>query len=825
MIPQELLDFLGHFGKTHTFGVIGSVNTHYHGTIEEHYDALLGHNKNGDAIYFIPNETDLGGAKIENVLAARCVFLDDDNPQVAPRSSFDLAPTCVVETSKGKYHYYWRTYCTDLSEWKLTVRRMIEKYKTDTSIHNSNRLMRLPTFVNHKTGKVSKLLYIKDDAYEWDKINNIWEKPIAYTPQESAPRAESRSMGTMIDIICAGQANSGLHEATRDYAYGQAKDGVKPATIKANLRNIMKDYDLTNPRMRENWNKVEAVVDSQVRKLQAASNPVEIPDIVQPLEWDWKEIRSNAIPDDCLPETLLNAAKEIGDWTAVGKDPAILSAVFITSALLSKNVLIHEIEDDLTTHCQSGIVIVMDTGARKSSIYKQMNKPFFKYEERLRAKWEIGKNKKQAKVKLLNIQMAGIEKEMAKVESESELDNLAGRMGDLQDRIDEIQVKKPSLRCADVTEEKLVRKLDENGGCIAVISDDARQVINNMKGKYNDKVSGESVYINSLTGSEIIYERVGSDKEIHIPHPVLNALLFVQPDAALALRNSDMYVPSGLAARLPMYFYPVSGADIVKNTDRRVVDKDKMRPYYQALDALCVEREFPLSVRLSANGMMTCKRIDEKLVKLLEGQWLGHYDKINKVVTLTMMYATAFAALDDAEFRLAYVNPDTSDYLLPTKYINMAFVFAENLFSQSITSHSEIEREGIPRKAQSLLVKIAKWYLSGKIVEGFVIQGDFKNHIYKGLRDDLPDLMDVLVEKGWVYVSQWEESKRKLNGGFPNKIVDTGDFVFHLNVTGIGNYMSKLDLDGLKGLDDVFKTIGCGVTGSKSAMRDLTGLG
>lgn len=163
------------------------------------------------------------------------------------------------------------------------------------------------------------------------------------------------------------------------------------------------------------------------------------------------------------------------------------------------------------------------------------------------------------------------------------------------------------------------------------------------------------------------------------------------------------------------------------------------------------------------------------------------------------MYSTAFAALDDPAFRQAYTNNE-EEYILPTKYINQAFVFAKSLFSQAISSHTSIDKEAMPRKANSLLNAITKWYDTGKVFEGFVPQGDFKNYVYEGLRSDIPDLIDLLVDKGWLYLTRHSDQKRKLNGGFPNKLVDTGDFIYHLNKDGIRNYKMTCTADQIKGL-------------------------
>ena len=80
---------------------------------------------------------------------------------------------------------------------------------------------------------------------------------------------------------------------------------------------------------------------------------------------------------------------------------------------------------------------------------------------------------------------------------------------------------------------------------------------------------------------------------------------------------------------------------------------------------------------------------------------------------------------------------------------------------------------------------LQKWYAEGKVYEGFVPCGAFSNSLSVTLREFLPDIMDMLVKKKWLYTTLMQDDKRKLNAGFPDKLVDTGDRVYHLNIEGI----------------------------------------
>ena len=668
--PKETEYFLNQFPGNITITTIkDKIVRSYVDPTNEEYKLIKENNLIGHNVYFTVNETSKTGRKATDIQNIRAIFCDSDTPQPEPKSDWPLPPSIIVSTSVHagghKYHYYWLTTTINRDKWERVETGLVKFYDMDINVKDIARILRLPGYNNCKKEPYTRCSIVEcsGHVYEWDTITK------AFPPVSKKVVAEAKgsdSDGSYNEhILCERFRNpvidGHISNSLNSIIMHMANDGRSEARIRRHVDQLYETVHADaldehkdryyNARIQlDKWIKS---AKSNVRKRRALQTPTPVvqlhPDMPESLDWDWSILKSNPIPEEAIPNTMLQAAKEVGEWTAVGQDPAILSGVFITSALLSKNVLIHEIGDDLTTHCQSGICIVMDTGARKSAIYNQMNKPFFEFEDRIRKQWEETRYVTESQAKALDSEISTMDKQYAKIASpgEGERESYAINRGQKLLSKSKLQLKQPWLRSSDVTEEKLVRKLDDNQGCIAVISDDARQVINNITGKYGkDGSTGESVYINALTGSSILYERVGSDMEIAIDHPVLNALLFVQPDAALKLRNSDMFVPSGLAARLPMYFYPVSGSDIVKNTERRQVDDNKMEPYYTALRNICVQRmDNPLHIRLDDAGMKTCSQMDQKFARLLEGKWKGHYDKSNKLITLTIMYATCFADL------------------------------------------------------------------------------------------------------------------------------------------------------------------------------------
>jgi hypothetical protein len=845
---KELLEFLGYFNGKHYFQALNrhSLN-HSHPPkqfptdIYSAYTYLYELQKDGYEVYFVVNEVSGNVRREEFVNRARAVFIDDDTKREGgPRTDFLLKPSLIVETSEGKYHYYWITSTTNLSEWKSVQEALIHIYKTDGKIKDPPRIMRLPTF-KHYTGFISRIVGGNKKHYTWEEIvlnyPPLPKEAITDEFKESLGISGTRTKAEMIKIIVEGKANSGLHDATRDLAWGMLKDGEHPHKVVDYLKALMSGYDMSNIRHRENYSIIDRTVMSAAKKLKAEGNIPDKETDVYPMERDWTFLLENNIAEDCVPKSVWRAAKEVGDFTSAGEVPAILSAVVITSALLNKNVIIHEIDNSLIQRCRMGLIVAMHTGTVKTRVYQHMCKPFFDYQEKLQVEWEESKFRNEGEILALK---AKKQKELttfknAESFTSSEERAMLDRIEAINRRIEYLERGKPYLYIDDSTEERLIQKMADNDGTMAVLSDDARNTIKNIAGmRYTGGVGAEGTYICGLTGSTIDSHRAkdgGSD--VSIPDPVLNLLLFIQPDLATKFKQSDVYLESGLAARIPIYYYPITGETILKGREKRkrqTLRIAEVQPYYDALYRLChTSIHFPLVVRLSESAKKRHIEMDHEFSQMLADKWRGHYDKTNKVSTLVVTYATVFAAIDDPTFgdkleqcsnnsdtinqlhaapevavgesrtlmkKVETQKPTFSEitYELGAMYVNMAWEFAKTIFTQSIESYEELDKHPIVQMSREVIAAIDTMYAKGKIVEGFPECTALGNMLPVKVRKDLPEIMTHLVDKGWLLTAMRTqiEGRGKLNGGTPNKIVRPGDIIYHLNIEGIRRAKKKL---------------------------------
>ncbi len=508
-------------------------------------------------------------------------------------------------------------------------------------------------------------------------------------------------------------------------------------------------------------------------------------------------INFTEIPKSCVPKCINDAAVEVGRFLGNGVEPAIISAMSITCALLSKNVQINEIGEDKKTYCSSGIIVAMSTGTRKTEVYKIMNKPFIEFEKKLQAEWDDNKYELQAITQDISSEIANIDRELQKIikkgaqRTSPERITLVKLKAMAIKEMASMQTARPNLHIKDVTEPKALAKMSENNGAMAIISDDSRNIIKNILGRHGRAGdTAEGYLIDGINGgSQIKLDRVGSagsSSEVVVDDPCLNVYLMVQPDLANKLKNDPMYIESGLAARVPIYYYPINALDIVKNSDRsRRLDKKVMSEFYSRMEGICVRRyDYPLLVTLSVESEKIYNDFNMEYYRLLLGEWSGQYNKTNKMITQAVIYSMVVAAIDDLKFAkvIASVDNAHNTYEIAPKYAKMGCGYVRSLYSGMVKSNRSIEMMGHCDDARKMAIALVRYYSSGKMWEGFVNTTHLINTFSSINKDNRYEVLKVLVSVNWLFTTTYTGEKQKsLNKGFPGGKVNEGDNIYHLN--------------------------------------------
>jgi len=156
--------------------------------------------------------------------------------------------------------------------------------KSDNVSKNWSQPRFFPTVFDSKNNDFEYFGYFDGEYFE--PIEAINEEEERFSEIED----KSNKIENMIKIIVDGKADTGLHEATRNYAYGMVQDGIAPATVKATLQGLMSNYDLSNPRQKENYNKINSLVDSAAKKIHIEA--------LDSSEWSTKNSKYNNVYTD-----------------------------------------------------------------------------------------------------------------------------------------------------------------------------------------------------------------------------------------------------------------------------------------------------------------------------------------------------------------------------------------------------------------------------------------------------------------------------------------------------------------------------------------------
>lgn len=814
--PDETKEFLKHFQGNLCVTVSPSFKSYINPTDEE-WAEIVAVNKSGSDVFFTVNETSQQGRKMSDIVRLRAVFADDDQPRKSPQD-FPLPPSLIVETSHHddghKYHYYWliNEPMERHDEWRAVEESIIINYGADIAAKDSARLLRLPGFNNNKyeDPKQCRTVRASGQIYDWATIT------ASFPPVEQVQRheLEGKDADGEFNVYelekrfrypdesgwISNSANSiVMHMAQHNYSEGKILRRMEQLfdTIPEESLSLHSNRYYEARVQLKKW--IKSAKD-KVNKERIENVVVQMPKPARPLK-SQDMVDFSPIPKECVPDAVYRAASAVGDFLANGVEPSIISAFSITCAVLAKNVRINEIGESKQTYCSSGIVVAMESGTRKTEVYKLMNKPFLDYEKLLQQQWESEKHITQSLEMMYREQLKSLESEykknIKKGLSENEMMAFAQKMAKVRADIEEQQVAKPNLHIKDVTEEAVIPKMAENKGMLAVVSDDSRNIIKNVLGRYSKDSTAEGWIIDGIGGTTIKYNRSkDSGTEVVIDEPCLNLYLMVQPDMAIKFKDHEVYRHSGLAARVPVYFYPVDPLDIVRKSDRtKQLDEHAMDEYYRVLRELCVARQSePMMVDLSQAAVERFNKFNKRFLHLLETTWQGEYSKTNKIVTQAVIMSTVIAAMDDQHFRDALRSkPEMGEkYILDIKHANMGCMYVEALYEGMVKSTTSLDNISTSEVAVRFAKSLLKAYEQGKIWEGFKASSYIQQRFKMVTAENMHAILDMLSDHGWLNTTVAEE-QGSLNKGWPGGKIYKGDAIYHLNVNEVKKFLRMHD--------------------------------
>ena len=206
--------FLSQFGDRFTFQTFddsprksASLSRILHGTFREHAATLAALNEKGAGVFIMVNAGDGRGRKACNVRQVRALFVDLDGSPLAPVQAAALPPHCIVESSPGRWHAYWRVMDCPLDRFTPMQQALAALFDGDRKVCDLSRVMRLPGF-EHRKGEPFTTRLVSLDA---DRAPYRLAEIVHALNLHSAPVAlPERKRRTLADSIPEGERNDTL---------------------------------------------------------------------------------------------------------------------------------------------------------------------------------------------------------------------------------------------------------------------------------------------------------------------------------------------------------------------------------------------------------------------------------------------------------------------------------------------------------------------------------------------------------------------------------------------------------------------------------------
>jgi len=194
-----------------------------HGTLAQHRHTLADLNARGAGVYWMVNAGDGKGRKGGNVRRIRALFVDLDGAPLGPVRAAALQPHCIVETSPGRWHAYWRIADCPPLHFTALQKGLAARFHADARVHDLPRVMRLPGF-DHRKGKPCRCRIIQANPlppYTLAELVEAFGPRALETPASNVTRMPApvkqtgKNRRTLPKVIPKGGRNATLFSLAR----------------------------------------------------------------------------------------------------------------------------------------------------------------------------------------------------------------------------------------------------------------------------------------------------------------------------------------------------------------------------------------------------------------------------------------------------------------------------------------------------------------------------------------------------------------------------------------------------------------------------------
>jgi hypothetical protein len=246
------------------------------------------------------------------------------------------------------------------------------------------------------------------------------------------------------------------------------------------------------------------------------------------------------------------------ECNSVYKVPESLSSLTALGVLSAACGTHYRIEGAASGHSSLGnlyIVLVAESGTGKSSVFQGLAKPIVDASAELQEKANSESMNRETKAELLRDERKKIQRKISK-ELNRTLYKDTPDYGELVDSMIQINLElkdienfqPPVYYVQNTTPEALACSLEANDGFMAILSDEAAEVIKVAMGKYSKSGGDISILTGSWSSGPLHCDRVGRER-ISLKSATLSCALMIQPDVMEEFLSHRETLEQGLLAR------------------------------------------------------------------------------------------------------------------------------------------------------------------------------------------------------------------------------------------------------------------------------------
>lgn len=260
----------------------------------------------------------------------------------------------------------------------------------------------------------------------------------------------------------------------------------------------------------------------------------EILDPLQPPEW----------PENIFPSPLKEFVSELAHST---ETPIELAALVVIAVLgtASQGKYVVQVKENYFEPLNIWTCVALPSGQRKSAIYTSATKPLAEWEKLQANDLKLPIQEAKSKNEFLKKKIEFLRNKGAK-ENQSQFDKNFREIQLLESQLVEVP-KVPQLWSADITPENLGIVMAENGGRMAILSDEGG-IFDNIAGRYSGGIPNMDVFLQGHAGTHLRVDRA-TRPPIFVQNPALTLGLTIQGELLQGLTKCPSFRGRGLLAR------------------------------------------------------------------------------------------------------------------------------------------------------------------------------------------------------------------------------------------------------------------------------------